>query len=145
MYHTYWAWRMWEVARRSEDETFKFTSSLRGIFLLFSGFALFPRMHALAKAKGYDENAEPVLIAIFYLLAGVGSDVLSSILGQSEVVLSAFQASCYCRLSQCRINMRKLLRVNSHPVNRTGGWSSFSVSRSSSRLQCSIVEYSKTG
>lgn len=94
LYQTYWAWRMWEIVRCSNGETYRFKSSLRALFLSIGSFWLFPAVYEVAKAKGCENEVKPRDVAIFYLAVGFLSGGLQDVL-EGRVLLS-FLALVFC-------------------------------------------------
>lgn len=70
MYQMYWAWKVWETMRNSEQATYGLKSSIRAFFLEFSSFWLFPRLRSLAVEHGYEKKVNVELLALAYLLFG---------------------------------------------------------------------------
>ena len=73
LYQAYWSWRLWEMVRRSKDESYRFPSSLRGFFSAISNFWLFPAVRDLAASKGYESNIDVQLLAGIYLFLGIAA------------------------------------------------------------------------
>lgn len=71
LYQVYWGWQVWETVRNSKNETYRFRSSLRALFLHFSGLSLFPQLQELAVEKGYKSGVGIKVIALLYLFAGL--------------------------------------------------------------------------
>jgi hypothetical protein len=71
LYQMYWAWRAWEMVRQAKGETYRWKSSVRGYFLAFSSFLLFPQLQELAKAAGYKKKVKTDSLAGLYLVATI--------------------------------------------------------------------------
>ena len=51
LYACYWGWQSWEILQRVEERPYR--TAARGLFISFTSFPLFRKLHELASATGY--------------------------------------------------------------------------------------------
>lgn len=71
IYQMYWGWQAWEAVKRLEGHPYNAT--LRGIFLPFTAFSLFPKLDALSE-DGQEDPSRATKLAVAYfglMLAGL--------------------------------------------------------------------------
>lgn len=79
VYTLYWGWQMWEVVRRQQGVTYKFRSSLRSLFLIFTVFKLFPYVEAYDAQHSNGRKWAPsgLALAVMYFVFVIACNIIS--------------------------------------------------------------------